>query len=97
MAGFLGCLRVRFKVPRIFSFATEFSWFPDWVLEEIQDMVENAPNHPNIWSGGSMEPIPHLDVEVAGAGVLHLLQLRSLTTKNGTCSGRFDGCFHIFA
>ena len=31
-------------------------------------MVDDVPVAPNIWTDGSREPIPHLDVEVAGAG-----------------------------
>ena len=35
--------------------------------DDVQYMVESVPDHPNIWSDGSREPIPHLNVEVAGA------------------------------
>ena len=31
-------------------------------------MVDDVPVAPNIWTDGSREPIPHLDVEIAGAG-----------------------------
>ena len=31
-------------------------------------MIDDVPDAPNIWTDGSREPIPHLDVEVAGAG-----------------------------
>ena len=31
-------------------------------------MVDDVPDDPNIWTDGSREPIPHLDVEIAGAG-----------------------------
>ena len=31
-------------------------------------MVDDVPVAPNFWTDGSREPIPHLDVEVAGAG-----------------------------
>ena len=31
-------------------------------------MVDDVPIVPDIWTDGSREPIPHLDVEVAGAG-----------------------------
>ena len=31
-------------------------------------MVDDVPVAPDIWTDGSREPIPHLDVEVAGAG-----------------------------
>ena len=49
---------------------TESSWIPDWDPDHVQDMVD-----PNIWSDDSMESIPHLDFEVAGAFFfLHMLQ-----------------------
>ena len=41
--------------------------------EDAQDMDDTVPDKPNIWTDGSREPIPHLDVEVAGAGALHTL------------------------
>ena len=47
---------------------TESDWCPERDSQDVQDMVEDVPDHPNTWSDGSMEPIPHLDVEVAGAG-----------------------------
>ena len=31
-------------------------------------MVDDVPDNLNIWTDGSREPIPHLDVEIAGAG-----------------------------
>ena len=31
-------------------------------------MIDDVPVAPNIWTDGSREPIPHLDVEIAGAG-----------------------------
>ena len=34
-----------------------------------QDTVDDVPVAPNIWTDGSREPIPHLDVEIAGAFV----------------------------
>ena len=33
-----------------------------------KDMIDDVPVAPNIWTDGSREPIPHLDVEIAGAG-----------------------------
>ena len=39
-----------------------------WDQDDAQDMVDEVPVAPNIWTDGSREPIPHLDVEVAGAG-----------------------------
>ena len=38
--------------------------------EDAQDGVDNVLNHSNIRTDGGREPIPHLDVEVAGAGAL---------------------------
>ena len=35
---------------------------------DVQDMVDDVPVAPNIWTDGSRELIPHLDVEIAGAG-----------------------------
>ena len=32
-------------------------------------MADSAADHPNIWSGGSREAVPHFRVEVAGLGV----------------------------
>ena len=31
-------------------------------------MIDDVPVAPDIWTDGSREPIPHLDVEIAGAG-----------------------------
>ena len=39
-----------------------------WDQDDVQDMVDDVPDDPNIWTDGSREPIPHLDVEIAGAG-----------------------------
>ena len=44
------------------------TWSPFWDKEAAQDMVDDLPDHPNIWTDGSREPILHLDVEIAGAG-----------------------------
>ena len=35
----------------------------------VQEMADTVPDQPNICSDGSTDPIPHLDVEVAGVGV----------------------------
>ena len=43
----------------------------------MQDMIDDVPVAPNTWTDGSREPIPHLDVEVAGAGAF-ILRLSSL-------------------
>ena len=44
------------------------TWHPFWDQDDVQDMVDDVPVAPNIWTDGSREPIPHLDVEIAGAG-----------------------------
>ena len=38
------------------------------IKDDVQDVVDDVPDDPNIWTDGSREPIPHLDVEIAGAG-----------------------------
>ena len=44
------------------------AWHPFWDQDDVHDMVDDVPVAPNIWTDGSREPIPHLDVEIAGAG-----------------------------
>ena len=51
-----------------YSLSTTSAWHPFWDQDDVQDMVDDVPVAPNIWTDGSREPIPHLDVEVAGAG-----------------------------
>ena len=46
------------------------AWQPFWDQDDVQDMIDDVPDSPNIWTDGSREPIPHLDVEIAGAGAL---------------------------
>ena len=43
-------------------------WQPFWDQDDVQDMIDDVPDNPNIWTDGSREPIPHLDIEIAGAG-----------------------------
>ena len=38
-----------------------------WDQDDVQDLVDDVPVAPNIWTDGSREHIPHLDVEVAAA------------------------------
>ena len=45
---------------------TNSSWIPEWDQDDVKEMAHAVLHQPNIWSRGSMEPIPHLDVEVAG-------------------------------
>ena len=55
-----------------------------------QDTAGAVPDQPNIWTVGSGEPIPHLDIEVAGAGGFSHLSAKDF-------DGNFEGCSHIFA
>ena len=80
MAGFLGCRHARSVhrgpwVPVIWLVIlwrrlSDLIWCALSPLDQddFQDMVDAAHDHPNIWSDASMEAIPHLNVEVAGAG-----------------------------
>ena len=43
-----------------YSLSTISDWHPFWDLDDVQDMVDDVPVAPNIWTDG--------DVEVAGAG-----------------------------
>ena len=51
-----------------YPLSTHSAWHPFWDQDDAQDMVDDVPVHPDIWTDGTGEPIPHLDVEVAGAG-----------------------------
>ena len=53
---------------RPYPLSASSAWRPFWDQEDVQDMVDDVPDDPNIWTDGSREPIPHLDVEIAGAG-----------------------------
>ena len=44
------------------------AWHPFWDQDDMQDMIDDVPVAPNIWTDGSREPISHLDVETAGVG-----------------------------
>ena len=39
------------------------AWQPFWDQDDVQDMIDDVPDSPNIWTDGSREPIPHLDIE----------------------------------
>ena len=43
-------------------------WHPFWDQNDAQYMADDVLDDPNIWTDGSREPIPHLDIEIAGAG-----------------------------
>ena len=47
-----------------YTVSSHSTWSPFWDQKDADDF----PDHPNIWTDGSREPIPHLDVEIAGAG-----------------------------
>ena len=51
-----------------YPLSTSSVWHPYWDQDDVQDMIDDVPVAPNIWTDGSREPIPHLDVEIAGAG-----------------------------
>ena len=51
-----------------YTLSTSSAWRPFWDQDDVQDMVDDVPVAPNIWTDGSRAPIPHLDVVVAGAG-----------------------------
>ena len=51
-----------------YPLSTSSVWHPFWDQDDVQDMVDDVPVAPDIWTDGSREPIPHLDVEIAGAG-----------------------------
>ena len=52
------------------------AWHPFWDQDDVQGMVDDVPVAPNIWTDGSREPIPHLDV--LGLALLFILPLSSL-------------------
>ena len=53
-----------------YPLSTHSVWHPFWDQDDVQDMVDDVPVAPNFWTDGSREPIPHLDVEIAGAGAI---------------------------
>ena len=60
------------------TLSTTSVWHPFWDQDDVQDMIDDVPVAPNIWTDGSRERIPHLDVEIAGAVPSFILQLSSL-------------------
>ena len=64
-------------------------------------MVDDVPVTPDIWTDGSREPIPHLNVEVAGAGAfVHSLAIIFDSTHWGHAQdldGQQEGSSHIFS
>ena len=48
--------------------STTSAWHPFWDQDDVQDMIDDVTSDPNIWTDGSRDPIPHLDVEIARAG-----------------------------
>ena len=67
----------------------------------MQDMIDDVPVAPNIWTDGSWEPIPHLDVETAGAGAfVHSLAITFHSHYWGHAQDLDDpheGSSHIFS
>ena len=53
---------------RPYPLSASSAWHPFWDQDDVQDMIDDVPVAPNIRTDGSREPIPHLDVEIAGAG-----------------------------
>ena len=51
-----------------YPLSTHSAWHPFWDQDDVQDMIDDVPVVPNIWTDGSRDPIPHLDVEIAVAG-----------------------------
>ena len=49
-----------------YPLSASFAWHRFWDQDDVQDMIDDVPVAPNIWTDGSREPIPHLDVETAG-------------------------------
>ena len=64
-------------------------------------MADDLPTHPNIWTDGCGEPIPHLDVEVAGAGAFsHSPAIIFDSDRWGHAQdldGRFEGSSQVFS
>ena len=83
------------------TISTHSPWCPFWYQEDAQGVVDNVPDHPNIWTDGSREPILHLDVEVADAEAF----VRSPAVvfdfnhwgHAQDLDGRFEGSSHIFS
>ena len=47
-----------------YPLSTHSAWHPFWDQDDAQDMADDVPVAPNIWTDGSREPIPHLLVRV---------------------------------
>ena len=64
-------------------------------------MIDDVPDSPNIWTDGGREPIPHLDVEIAGAGAfIHSFAIVFDSHYWGHAQdldGPHEGCSHIFS
>ena len=84
-----------------YPLSTTSAWHPFWDEDVFQDMVDDVPVAPNIWTDGSREPIPHLDVDVAGAGAF--VHSPSIIYDNHHCVHAQDlddpneGSSHIFS
>ena len=84
-----------------YPMCTNCSWIPEWDQDDVQEMADAVPDQPNIVSDGSMEPIPHLDVEVAGVAVFAHFPACVFDSNQWRhaqdLDGKIDGSSHIFA
>ena len=82
-----------------YSISNHSTWSPFWDQEDAQNMVDDLADHPNIWKDGSREPIPHLDVEIAGAGAFsHSTAMIFDSIRLGHAQdldGRFEGSSNL--
>ena len=72
---------------------------PNGDLHAVLDMIGDVPDLSNIWSDGIMEPISHLDIQVAGTGVFtHAPACIYDDSRRGHAQdpdGRFEGSSHM--
>ena len=45
-------------------------WSPGWDPLDQEDIADDPPQHPNIWTDGSRDTVPGTKIEVGGAGTL---------------------------
>ena len=45
-------------------------WNPGWDPLDQEDIADDPPQHPKIWTDGSRDTVPGTKIEVAGAGAL---------------------------
>ena len=84
-----------------YPLSTHSPWHPFWDQDDAQDRVDDVPVTPNIWTDGSREPIPHLNVEVAGVGAF--VHSPAIIFDSSHCGhaqdldGQQGGSSHIFS